>query len=405
MERKDVLAVRRRRETAHDGRIVVLAPMFPPAEAGGGPIRTLEAMLRRAQRTELCVMTSAYDLDSCTEMDVPLNIWTDFNHRKVVYITGRNFLGCFRLLAHLWRENPQGIYVNSVFNPLWSIFPLLLCRLSVIVPDVIVVAPRGEFQVGALAIKSLKKRIFLKASRIIGLHRRVTWHASTLAEASGIRAVAGGNANVVVHENESLLPDAPSARSRSFGDVTRIVFLSRISPKKGLHLLLEAAQGVESELFVDIYGPIDDASYHGICRRLCSDLPSHVTVSWMGHLEHGEVTSVLSNYDAFVLPTAGENFGHVIAEALGSGLPIYLPDTTPWSESARSCGGVVPRDVDSWTVALNDLASMSVEVKSAKRLAAEAEYANWVGNRSAVSFLDLDFWGSGTSVGKRRRSS
>lgn len=32
----------------------------------------------------------------------------------------------------------------------------------------------------------------------------------------------------------------------------------------------------------------------------------------------------------FFFPTKGENYGHVIAEALCAGLPIVIADTTPW---------------------------------------------------------------------------
>ena len=38
----------------------------------------------------------------------------------------------------------------------------------------------------------------------------------------------------------------------------------------------------------------------------------------------------MGSYDLFFLPTAGENFGHVILESLCSGTPVLISDTTPW---------------------------------------------------------------------------
>ena len=38
--------------------------------------------------------------------------------------------------------------------------------------------------------------------------------------------------------------------------------------------------------------------------------------------------------DLFFLPTRGENFGHVIAEALSVGTPVLISDQTPWRKLA-----------------------------------------------------------------------
>jgi glycosyltransferase involved in cell wall biosynthesis len=39
---------------------------------------------------------------------------------------------------------------------------------------------------------------------------------------------------------------------------------------------------------------------------------------------------MMKNYDLFFLPTLGENYGHVIFEALASGVPVLISDRTPW---------------------------------------------------------------------------
>jgi glycosyltransferase involved in cell wall biosynthesis len=35
-------------------------------------------------------------------------------------------------------------------------------------------------------------------------------------------------------------------------------------------------------------------------------------------------------HDLFILPTLGENYGHVIVEAWAAGVPVLLSDQTPW---------------------------------------------------------------------------
>src|SRR3546814_15539936 len=44
----------------------------------------------------------------------------------------------------------------------------------------------------------------------------------------------------------------------------------------------------------------------------------------------------LSRHDIFFLPTFGENYGHVIAEALEAGLRLLICDQTPWRGLAEA---------------------------------------------------------------------
>ena len=47
-------------------------------------------------------------------------------------------------------------------------------------------------------------------------------------------------------------------------------------------------------------------------------------------VEHARVNEVFAEHDLFLFPTLGENFGHVICEALIAGCPVLLSDQTPW---------------------------------------------------------------------------
>jgi glycosyltransferase involved in cell wall biosynthesis len=44
------------------------------------------------------------------------------------------------------------------------------------------------------------------------------------------------------------------------------------------------------------------------------------------------VSKVFGSAHLFFFPTKGENYGHVIAEALEAGCPVLISDQTPWSD-------------------------------------------------------------------------
>jgi len=47
-------------------------------------------------------------------------------------------------------------------------------------------------------------------------------------------------------------------------------------------------------------------------------------------VEHESVGRIFAEHNLFLFPTLGENFGHVICEALSAGCPVLISDQTPW---------------------------------------------------------------------------
>src|SRR4029077_18366186 len=109
------------------------------------------------------------------------------------------------------------------------------------------------------------------------------------------------------------------------------VFLSRITRKKNLHIALELLQQVDGSVTFDIYGPVIDPAYWRECVAVIERMPPNVAVTYRGAIAHDDVASALSGYHFFLLPTASENFGHAIVEALAAGCPLVTSDQTPWT--------------------------------------------------------------------------
>ena len=131
-------------------------------------------------------------------------------------------------------------------------------------------------------------------------------------------------------------------RARKRTGQLRPVFLSRISPMKNLLFALKVLQGVSGDVCFDIYGPVEDLAYWKQSEEIIETLPPTVKVRYMGMVNHEEVWDVFAQHDLLFLPTFGENFCHVIREALSAGCPVLISDQTPWRSFAGMWCGLGP---------------------------------------------------------------
>jgi len=242
------------------------------------------------------------------------------------------------------------IYFNSLFDLRFTLMPLLAIKLMKASRKLLVIAPRGELSPGAIALKGWKKRPFLFVSRLFSFYHNVLWHASTEDEANVIRNNLGDSCNVSIAVNvPTIVPSSNKvmAKEPMPDGSLRIVFLSRISRKKNLDYALRILARSKVKLRFDIWGTQEDASYWQICQKLIDDMPANVKVRYCGEVSPAEVVGLLAGYDLFFLPTLGENYGHVIAEAVSAGTPLLISNQTPWNGLAKQgVGWDLPLDED-----------------------------------------------------------
>jgi glycosyltransferase involved in cell wall biosynthesis len=226
----------------------------------------------------------------------------------------------------------------------------------------VIIAPRGEFSVGALQLKRKKKASFLAAAKLIGIYRNITWHASTELEAADIRRVFGDRINPKIRiARDVTATSAQTPNSDGTGglgverDPLKVAFISRVSRKKNLHFALQVLHQVEVPVIFNIYGPAEDLEYLVECKDEAARLPEHVVVNFCGGVSHSAVLQVFGQHHLFFFPTLGENYGHVIAEALAAGTPVLLSDQTPWLNLQRHGVG--------WDFPLSEPASFAAAIK------------------------------------------
>lgn len=307
--------------------ILVFTGCYLPGYKGGGPIKTIKNLFdQTGEELSFKLITSDRDLgDTSPYAQVSYGIWNEIGNAQVFYSQpGGKGLG--QTIRVLREKQHDIVYLNSFFSVRFSLVPLLAAKL---LRQKIIVGPRGEFSEGALSLKSQKKSIFIALYKLLGLHRGTVFQASSEYERNDIRRALGPKVDIRVAENIGAQEFVERIPKRIDGTL-KIVFLSRISPMKNLLGALEMLKHVQQPVDYDIYGPIEDRAYWAECVEMIKTLPPQVKVTHKGELHPDEVVATLSAYDLFFLPTKGENYGHVIAEALCAGLPVLIANTTPW---------------------------------------------------------------------------
>jgi len=241
------------------------------------------------------------------------------------------------------------VYLNSFFDPTFTQRILLARRLGRLGKVPVILAPRGEFSEGALDLKRMKKMVFLRLSTLAGLYRDIIWQASSMHERSDILRNLSFVDTEDIRKAMDLAPvdcgKAVERTTRKEGGPLRVCFLSRISPKKNLDFALRSLAQVKEGVVFTVYGPKELPVYWAGCESLISVLPSNARVVYGGEIHPSDVERTLAQHDLFFFPTRGENYGHVIHEALGAGLPVLLSDQTPWGEVVeRGVGWTLPLD-------------------------------------------------------------
>lgn len=372
--------------------VTALSAYFVPAYRGGGPIRTLEALIaEHSDSLDVSVICTNTDLGSPRPIDVPVDSFVSQSGASVYYVNWASILSRLRAIAVIRSLASDFLYINSLFSIWFSIIPLACSKLRFISPQRIVIAPRGELGRGALAISSRKKRVYLLLARRAGLHRSVTWHASSEVEKREIVAHFPG-AEVVVRENEVNLPEL-SLAPMDAPDQDRLssVYIGRLSPKKGLHLLLIALKEVSLPVSLDIFGEFEDGAYKEQIETLLMGLPPHIIVTLNGPIDHSLVRQTFSKFELFLFPTLHENFGHTIAESLSASCPVMLMDVTPFTHTVASGGGVIvssSREED-WAAAITHFAGLASEERKKRRVLAGIKYEVWRSFKSEPSVFEL----------------
>jgi glycosyltransferase involved in cell wall biosynthesis len=342
-------------------RILIISDFFLPGYKSGGGMRTVVNTLEELQdEFEFLVVSRDHDGfgDRTPYKGIAYGTWNRTGPASVRYLKP-NEISPWTLVKIIKEVAPDAVYLNSIFSTP-SIFFFLARLFGLIGPFAVGVAPCGELSDGAMSKGTFKKSLFLALSRMLRMHRGVLWRASDTSEKSEITLRMKAPSIDTVPDLAVPLRGHPVRENPKRPGILKLVFFSRIVPKKNLEFLIGLLREVDGHVSLDLIGPIEDSEYESKLRKLIRNLPAGKSVRFLGPIPYDSLIDHVGKADLFVLPSLGENFGHVIAEAFSASCPVMVSNRTPWRDlEAEEAGVVLPLESKVlWIDQLNRMVAM-----------------------------------------------
>jgi len=304
-------------------KILFIVPYYKPAYIYGGPI----VVIARLAETLVAMghLVTVYTSTANGENDLPVvpGEPTLVDGVTVYYftrVTGDNTNASPALWQQLNRtaKSFDVVHIHSWWNFL-VLGAAWVCRRHNIIP---IVSPHGMLSDYILtANNAFKKKVIHKMLGKRLLTNSVV-HVSTPMEwEESQKIVPGWRGRIIA--NLVNLPSEPHERRDS--DVFTIGFLSRVDPKKGLDILLNALKNVASPCKLLIAGAGSE-EYTDELKKLATSIGVADKIEWVGWKNGEAKFEFFAKLDLFALTSHSENFAIVVIEALATGTPVMISE-------------------------------------------------------------------------------
>ncbi|HIJ83678.1 MAG: hypothetical protein HW380_428 [Magnetococcales bacterium] len=248
-------------------------------------------------------------------------------------------LGC-------WLSSHVGTYDLVHVHGVWTFPPLMAARYARKMAVPLVLRPAGTLDIYPMSQKLWRKKIYYHWAVKNMLTQSAAIHATSSSEARQLGRLTSSHSirviplavNAMPTQSSGFIPDEP----------LRLLFLSRIHPKKGLPVLIQALarlheRGIAATLAVAGDG---EADYLQFLHRHIAKLRLELWITFHGFLQGEEKNRLMAASHLFVLPSHQENFGLAVVEAMAAGLPVVVSDQVALAEDVELSGAglVVPVD-------------------------------------------------------------
>jgi len=324
-------------------KVLIVMGRYLPGYKDGGPVQSIKNLTDRlGDSYEFRIITTDRDHGDERPYDgIRHDEWNRVGKAKVWYVYPGGFS---RAIIEKLASEVDVVYLCGCFNDYARTVMQLKKQNRIKVS--MVIAPMGLFSPGAMRIRCGKKKLYLTLCKVLGWFRGVTFSVTSEEEKKDVLREIGNGARCIIAKDLPRLEICEETALEKDSGKLRVVFFSRISPKKNLEYALQVVKRLSGEVTFDIYGICEDEAYFNVCKSLMQDMPAGVNCSYRGPLWPAQVKDVLSKYHVLLFPTLGENYGHVIYEAMMSGCIPVLSDTTPWDDVHGTVGVALPLEDD-----------------------------------------------------------
>ena len=303
-------------------KIVVLADYYFPSKHAGGPLKSISSVVNlMLEENHVTIITRNRDLG----VTKPYEFINSKAHTVDGFKNGLSIIYCanyFFVLLSLLKQNPSFLWANSLF----SRYTALGVIYSAWCNKRLVVSPRGELEPSAIQ-GSFFKRMYILLLRLFNLK----FFVNSLREHRLLEKFFGQHVNVIVAPQlvaRCIAKD--SIKNKDF------VFAGRLVPVKNLDFILNIISNSEIPINLDIFGTFECEKYR---RKIMSLINTLDSVNYKGAFDPENVIEVLGQYRCLLMPSLGENFGHIIYEALCSRIYVLASNNTFWTSNYLKDGG------------------------------------------------------------------
>ncbi len=363
-----------RRDRIQDPEVALKVLHVIPSVAAryGGPSEVAVRMIAELRRAGVEVSLATTDADGTGRLAVRNGALQDFGGVPAIFFP-RQFSEAFKYSRPLsrWLSEHAGdfdcVHVHGVFSHS-SFAAARACRRRGIP---YVVRPLGALEAWSLRQKPVRKRVTLALGGRRMLREAAAIHYTTGRERIESERMLGLSNGVVIPLGVDMpaSPNRAIEQSRNRAMPPTILFLSRLHPKKGLEILLDAFDNVandsrfrECELVIAGDG---DGAYAASLRERASRKASRERIRFVGWLDGDRKAAALAAAELFVLPSAQENFGLAALEAMAVGVPVAVSRAVDLSDEieAADAGWVFERTVSGLSAALMAALADRVELR------------------------------------------
>ena len=228
----------------------------------------------------------------------------------------------------------------------------------------VIIAAHGTLNAWALNSSSVKKKIALAVYENANLNCASCLHATSENEISDFRDLGFKNPiayieNGIQEKYLSVFGNAKRFRERYLlsSDKRILLFLSRISPKKGIPMLIEALKSLEHEFegWQLIIAGIDESNHLKDVVSLVKQLELTDSVKIIGPLFGQDKADAFAATELFILPSHSEGFPMIVLDSLTAGVPVITTKASSWHDLIDyKCGWWTEINTNSITVALKE---------------------------------------------------